>query len=256
MDDPAVRRREAPAARRREPIINAEGKVFCLAFSALCVVIFLYQDTLRPTEANSFIGAFGLTPTNYLMGLERPYGSLILPSWLPLFSHMLLHGGFWHLFLNLVALLSFGPQIERAIGTWRMAVLFIVGGLVAANAEVYLTDQPWITMIGASGAIFAVIAAYVMLWPTGWLFLFIVAMPGWVWVIAVVALHVALGWIWPVDGIAWYAHMGGLVAGAALIVVLRPPGVALFQPSPRPPRRRRRAAPTGDDQQGRSGRNL
>ena len=234
-------RGSSSAERRREPIFNAEGKVFCLAFAAICVIVFLYQDSLRPTAANSFVSAFGLTPTNYMMGLEFQYNGIVLPSWLPLFSHMLLHGGFWHLFLNMVALLSFGPQIERTIGTWRMAMLFIAGGVAAAYAELYLTDQPWITMIGASGAIFAVISAYVMLWPTGWLFLFVIGMPGWVWVIAVVALHVALGWIWPVDGIAWYAHMGGLVAGAMLIIVLRPPGVGLFQPSPRPPKRKRPA---------------
>ncbi|MEZ5669255.1 MAG: rhomboid family intramembrane serine protease [Alphaproteobacteria bacterium] len=82
-----------------------------------------------------------------------------------------------------------------------------------------------------------------MLWPTGWLFLFVIAMPGWVWMIVVVLLHVALGWIWPVEGIAWWAHMGGLVAGLVLILFLRPPGVALFQPSPRPPRRVRRSTP-------------
>lgn len=226
--------------RRREPVFNTDGKAFCLLFTAACVAIYLYQSSLQQADAQRFLLAFGLIPAQHFMGLETGWRGIILPSWLPLFTHMLLHGGFWHLFLNLVALLSFGPQIERAIGTWRMAVLFLVGGLAAAYAELYLTDDSWTVMIGASGAIFAVIAAYVMLWPTGWLFLFVIAMPGWVWVIAVVLLHVALGWVWPVEGIAWWAHMGGLLAGALLIIPLRPAGVRLFQPSPRPPRRRRR----------------
>lgn len=237
------RRRSGDPAepRHREPVFNTDGKAFCLIITAICVAIYLYQDMLPAADSRRFLLAFGLTPANYFMGLEAGYRGVILPAWLPLFTHMLLHGGFWHLFLNMVALLSFGPQIERAIGPLRMAALFIVGGLAAAFAEIYLTADTWIVMIGASGAIFAVIAAYVMLWPTGWLYLFVIAMPGWVWVLVVIALHVALGWIWPVQGIAWYAHMGGLVAGAALIVVLRPPGLALFQPSPRPPRRRRPA---------------
>jgi membrane associated rhomboid family serine protease len=243
MTDPRYPDEEAP--RRREPVFNTEGKAFTLLFSALCVAAFLYQDTLRLSELNQFISAFALTPYYVLTGIERTYAGAVVPFWLPLFTHMLLHGGFWHLFLNLVALLSFGPQIERTIGSWRMALLFILGGLAAAFAEIYLTDDVAIPMLGASGAIFAVIAAYVMLWPTGWLFLFIVAMPGWVWVIAVILLHVALGWIWPVEGIAWWAHMGGLVAGAILIVLLRPPDVPLFQASPRPPRRRR--LPIQDD---------
>ena len=225
--------------RRREPVFNTDGKAFTLLFSAACVAIYLYQSTLGFSALNQFIRTFALTPYDILTGIERSYSGVVVPFWLPLFTHMLLHGGFWHLFLNLVALLSFGPQVERAIGSWRMALLFVFGGLAAAFAELYLTADVGIPMLGASGAIFAVIAAYVMLWPTGWLFLFIVAMPGWVWVIAVILLHVALGWIWPVEGIAWWAHMGGLVAGAILILVLRPPGVRLFQPSPKPPRRRR-----------------
>ena len=239
MTDP---RTPTEGPRRREPVFNTEGKAFCLVFTAICIAAYLYQDMLSPADGNRFLIAFGLTPAHFFMGLENGWRGIILPSWLPLFTHMVLHGGFWHLFLNMVALLSFGPQIERAIGTWRMAVLFLLGGLAAAFAELYLTDDSWTVMIGASGAIFAVIAAYVMLWPTGWLFLFVIAMPGWIWVIVVILLHVALGWIWPVEGIAWWAHMGGLVGGALLILVLRPPGLSLFQPSPRPPRRRRRRA--------------
>jgi len=226
--------------RRREPIFNTEGKAFTLVFALACVGVYLYQSSLGFTALANFINAFGLTPAKFMQGRESPYGMMLVPSWLPLFTHTLVHGGFWHLFLNMVALLSFGPQVERRIGTWRMAVLFLVGGLVAALAETYLATDPSIVMIGASGAIFAVITAYVMLWPTGWMFLFIIAMPGWVFIIVVILLHIALGWIWPVEGIAWWAHMGGLVAGAILILFLRPPGVRLFQPSPRPPRRRRR----------------
>ncbi len=234
---------EAP---RREPVFNTEGKAFTLLFAAACVAVYLYQSSLSFRALDQFMRAFALTPYNVLTGIDHVYSGMIVPAWLSLFSHMVLHGGFWHLFLNLVALLSFGPQIERAIGTWRMAVLFIVGGLAAAFAEIYLTDEILVPMVGASGAIFAVIAAYVMLWPTGWLFLFFIAMPGWAWVIVVILLHVALGWLWPVEGIAWWAHMGGLVAGAVLILGLRPAGVRLFQPSPRPPRRRRRAQAEDD----------
>ena len=101
--------------RRREPIFNTDGKAFTLAFAAVCVGVYLYQSSLSTTALYNFFDAFALTPRRFLQGLESLYGATLLPAWLPLFSHMLLHGGFWHLFLNMIALLSFGPPVEPEV---------------------------------------------------------------------------------------------------------------------------------------------
>ncbi len=227
--------------RRREPIFNAKGRGFTLGFALACVAVYLFQQAAGLRETRDLFEAFGLVPYYFLLGIDVTYHGVIVPSWANILTHMLLHDGFWHLALNMLALVSFGGMVERTIRTWRMAVLFLVGGVVAGLAEVWLSSEQFILMVGASGAIFAVVGAYVMLWPFTRVYLLVIPMPGWVLLAVIVVLHLVLGYGLQLGGIAWWAHMGGLAAGMLLILVLRPRGVVLFQqPPPPPPIRRRR----------------
>ena len=155
------------------------------------------------------------------------------PTQLTLLTYMFFHGDFLHLAGNMLFLWVFGDNVEDAMGHLKFLAFYLLCGAFAGYVHAWIEPSSDIPLIGASGAVAGVIAAYLMLHPKVR-----------VWVLAFKAIPLritaafALG-AWalmqvvmvalPQGGpVAWWAHIGGLIAGAVLIIVMRRPGVPLF----------------------------
>jgi membrane associated rhomboid family serine protease len=146
---------------------------------------------------------------------------------------MFVHGNLWHLLGNMLFLWVFGDNVEDAMGHWRFLFFYIICGVFAALTHVMIQPGSNIPMIGASGAVAGIVAAYLMLHPKVK-----------IWVLALWPIPFKLSAMWVLgfwvllqlfsaltssgEGIAWWAHVGGLAAGAVLILFMRRPGVQLF----------------------------
>jgi len=136
---------------RRFPIVNT-------ALIGLNVLAFLFEAILTPDQLDSLIQIWGLVPTRFWQA-----GGL--GGWLPLFTSMFLHGGWWHLISNMLALYIFGDNVEDRLGHLRYLLFYLLGGLVAGGAHLLANSGSPIPTVGASGAIAAVLGAYLVLYP-------------------------------------------------------------------------------------------
>ncbi|MCQ2177920.1 MAG: rhomboid family intramembrane serine protease [Bacteroidales bacterium] len=142
--------------------------------------------------------------------------------WQPL-THMFVHGGFAHIFFNMYALLIFGSVVERIIGEKKFLILYLVSGLGAAAFHMAVmalfgggTSAP---VVGASGAIYGVILTYAMLFPDSRLTLLFppVTLSARKMVIIFAAIEILTGVFLSGDGIAHFAHLGGMIFAFLLI---------------------------------------
>jgi membrane associated rhomboid family serine protease len=188
---------------------------------AVNTFVFLFQRSLDPFTGNDLIHAFGFVP-------ERA-------SLLTAVTSLFLHSGWMHLISNMVFLWVFGDNIEDSLGRGKFLVFYLLCGLAAAAAQYAIFPASRVPQIGASGAIAGVMGAYLILFPharittIGWLLvLFSFEMPAWLLFLYWIGLQVLSGFGSVADvtaqrgGVAYFAHIGGFVAGMALVKLLRP----------------------------------
>lgn len=150
---------------------------------------------------------------------------------LNLVSSLFLHASLWHLIGNGLFLLIFGVPAERALGSWRLLALFVIGGALANLAAALLIVEPGRILIGASGGISALIGAYLILFPNARLG---VVVPLGLWLEFVRAPAALLIGLWamlqliftfvgPSTGaVAWWAHLAGFLSGVVMAILFRP----------------------------------
>ena len=205
---------------------------------------FQLPDMLSSDSCHSFLFAttFGLVPIE-LRGIDQvlldgcPVATGLLahvPEPFTAITYMFLHGDFWHLAFNMLFLWVFGDNVEDALGHIRYVVFYVLCGLAGAGLHTVLNPDSAVPLIGASAAISGVIAAYLMLHPKVhlWVLLFRF-IPVRLYAFIVLGLWIAMNIYYAFFGdkaqqIAWLAHIGGLAAGALLIIVMRRRGVPLF----------------------------
>lgn len=210
---------------RRFPIVNT-------AIIGLNVLVFLSESLLGPEQLDQLIALYGLVPANFWQGAG-------LGRWVPLFTSMFLHGGWWHLISNMLALYIFGDNIEDQTGSVLYALFYLLSGLAASGAHLVAYRGSSIPTVGASGAIAGVLGAYLILYPHArvltlvpiFYFLRMVEIPALVylgfWFVSqlfngIAALSAAN--VFQSGGVAWWAHIGGFVFGLAVIrLIARPP---------------------------------
>ena len=152
-------------------------------------------------------------------------------SWLTVLSSMFMHGGWLHLIGNMWFLWVFGNNIEDSMGRVRFVVFYLTTGLVAAAAQALMNPSSAIPMVGASGAISGVMGAYVVLYPFARVYVLVplgffittLALPAWTMIgywalIQFVSGVVSIG-AEASGGVAFWAHVGGLVAGIVSIML-------------------------------------
>jgi len=192
------------------------------------VFIFLFEASLNTRQLSALTNTLGLVPARFLAHPGLPQAWTVLTS-------MFLHGGWWHLISNMWVLYIFGDNVEDRMGHGRYLVFYLLGGVAAAAAHVLVSPHSVVPTIGASGAISAVMGAYIVLFPGAQV---LTLVPGFFlpWFIEVPALLFigfwfvsqlfnglfALGIAGSVDtygGVAWWAHVGGFLAGLLLVKV-------------------------------------
>jgi membrane associated rhomboid family serine protease len=210
---------------------------------AINVLVFLYQASLQwsgdiqmARVAEAFVLEFGAVPC-------RLSGSCAAPDSFPhpfvtILTSMFLHGGLLHVGGNMLYLWIFGDNVEDSLGHGRFLVFYLVSGIAAAAAQVAAAPTSALPMIGASGAVSGVLGAYLLLFPhasvltlvTFVFFIRLVRIPAVIvlgfWI--VVQLLNGLGSFrasFPTSGgeagVAWFAHIGGFLAGLALLLIMR-----------------------------------
>jgi len=172
-----------------------------------------------------------------------------LPAWLSIFTCMFLHGGWMHLLGNMLYLWIFGNNVEDRLGP-ALFVLFYLATGVAGNLGHTFLEGGWVPLVGASGAISGVMGAYILLFPharilaiapLGW-YWFTVKLPAWIFLgIYIVVQNLFPAYFTIGSNVAYWAHIGGFVAGLGVIYLL---------PHRQPPRWARRGwgRPINDDE--------
>jgi len=198
--------------------------IVTVLFMAMSILVYLYEVALGEGRGEYFIGAFALVPARLFHAAAVPGP---LPAGVTLFTSMFLHGGLFHLAGNMLYLWIFGNNVEDAMGRVRFMVFYLLCGMIAAVSHAATNTQSLIPMIGASGAVSGVLGAYLLLYPHARV-LTLFTLGFFVRMIEVPAM-VVLGF-WLVfqflsamisqgsgGGVAWYAHIGGFLAGMVLI---------------------------------------
>ena len=195
--------------------------------TVLIACIVLYVLTFHgPISADAMVAGLGLIPA-VLFGTEiLPEGFPFVPVELTLATNIFLHGSLFHLIGNMLFLWVFGDNVEDAMGHWRFLVFFVVCGCAASLTHVLIEPDSHRPLIGASGAISGIVAAYLILYPRVRIWgLFLKGIPLRLpayWAIGFwFVLQFASAFFSADDGVGWFAHIGGFVAGAVLIPFMR-----------------------------------
>ena len=193
------------------------SKVAAVTYLIVAVNIFVFFQSLTDPEAyNQLVMNYGLVPEQVLRG----------ENLLSLVTSMFIHADIIHLGMNMFFLLVSGDSVEREIGNIRFLVLYLAFGAIAGLFHAYLTTLSSIPTIGASGAIFGVLAAFAILFPFRWLlklFGFIpVPMPALMFVFITIISETAYVASGTVENVAHTAHVGGFLAGIFLTLLLVP----------------------------------
>lgn len=216
---------------RTTPVVN-------ISAIALCVVIFIWQLSLSPHGFQAVVYSLGVIPARLLGHAQLPPDLYAIPPVMTIFTSMFLHGGVLHLLGNMLYLWIFGDNVEDAMGHGRYLVFYLTCGVIAALAQSLPDPDSTVPMIGASGAISGVLGAYLLLYPHArvlvviplGLFFPIVHLPAvlvlglWFLLQLLSSLLATAG----AGGVAFSAHVGGFVAGMALIPLLKQSKFPLF----------------------------
>ncbi len=216
-----------------------------VALIVLCVLAFLWETSLGEASDRA-LTVLGFTPNalSHAQGAQIPYRAI--PVWATIFTSMFLHAGFLHIAGNMLYLWIFGNNIEDAMGHVKFALFYLLCGVAAALALLLIDPMSRTPVVGASGAISGVLAAYMLLYPRAWVRVvvpvLVILYPfriRAVWVVGVwFAMQLAQALLTPASepGTAWWAHVGGFLGGLALTPLLKSRFVPYFGPfDPRGP---------------------
>ncbi len=198
-----------------------------------CVILYVWQAGLTPGEEAELIFGFGYIPAVTFGNRELAEHLVVMPTALSVLTSIFLHGDAWHLIGNMLFLYIFGDNVEDACGHWRFAVFFLLTGAIAALAHGYADVTSEAPLIGASGAVSGVLGAYILLSPRAKItvllpFFIPIQLKAWVVVGSWFTFQaIASSGLIGSENVAYMAHVGGFVAGAILISLLKRPEVSL-----------------------------
>lgn len=207
-----------------------------LALIAINTVVFLIQVSLPDPLSHALVIHYALVPLRY----ANPYWAVAVGldpgDRLPLLTNIFMHGGWLHLIANMWTLWLFGAAVEGRMGSLRFLIFYLVCGVLASWAHLLVYADSRIPTLGASGAIAAVLGAHVTLFPQSRVLLLIpiVVIP--LIVPVPVMIYATLWFVLQIlqgtgdllqpsmgGGVAWWAHIGGFLAGLAMVRFITPP---------------------------------
>ncbi|HXV22813.1 MAG TPA: rhomboid family intramembrane serine protease [Alphaproteobacteria bacterium] len=219
---------------RRTPIVT-------WVLMGACILAFLWQLSLG-TLAERIIFALGVIPASLFGYAELSPEIALVPPWATMFTSMFLHGGWLHLGGNMLYLWIFGNNVEDSMTRPRYLIFYLLCGVAAALAQGLSAPRSEVPMIGASGAIAGVLGSYLIMHPranvrVALVFIVIVRvvnLPAMLVLGAWFVFQIVSGAAMPMSdegGVAFWAHVGGFVAGMALTPFLKRREVRLLEPS-------------------------
>lgn len=199
--------------------------VFLLSNAA----VFAYQISLG-THLYGFLLEHSFIARDFTRHIS--YSPLSLEGYRALFSSLFLHGGYLHLLFNLLYLMIFGKNVEAALGHFRYFFFYLIAGLGGTLAQYLFSPHSPVPMLGASGAISGVLAAYLYYFPKTRIltltpilvFLTFLRVPAFIFILLWFILQIANAFLAFMGetgggGVAWMAHIGGFLTGFALCVL-------------------------------------
>ena len=213
--------------------------VVTISFIVACSLVFLYQSSLAPAPGELFVYRYGAIPSLVFGHATLPPEVMVIPAFSTMLTSMFLHGSWMHLIGNMLYLWVFGNNIEDIMGHAKFIVFYILCGILAALSHALTDPTSTVPMVGASGAISGVLGAYLLLFPHARVLL-LAPVVGTTYVPAGIVLG-----FWFVmqllsggtslgsqgGGVAFFAHIGGFIAGMVLIGFFKRPEVRFFTPA-------------------------
>ena len=217
----------------RNPLRIIPFQFMTISLVTVTTLIFLWEASLPPRMLERSILVYGMIPS-VLFGTDQldPQLAPMLPP-VTLLSSIFLHGDWMHLVGNMLFLWVFGDNIEDSMGHWRFLLFYLLCGAAAGLAQAAAMPGSQEPLVGASGAVAGILGAYTVLHPKvkvlvlamKWFPLYLPAY----FVLALWLLTQIASVLFGIGGqIAWWAHIGGFIAGALLVVPFRDKRVPLF----------------------------
>jgi len=213
--------------------------IVTIGLIVICVLVFFLEVSSGQQGMQIIIYKFGLIPSS-LLGLNQlPPNLDVIPPGATLVTSMFLHGGWMHLIGNMWFLWIFGNNIEDELGHGRFLLFYLLSGLGAAALQIIIGPNSDIPMVGASGAISGVLGAYMVLYPKARI-LTLVFLGFFITMMRITAIWFLGIWFGMQllyglasaggagGGIAWWAHIGGFLAGVGLLYIMRQKKVKAF----------------------------
>jgi membrane associated rhomboid family serine protease len=213
-----------------DPLDKNPWAVVTWSLIVINIVVFVIELNASEATELALIRDYAVIPAAITGKLTL--GGSLPPVW-SVFTYTFLHGGWMHIIGNMLFLWVLGDNIEDAMGSVRFFFFYMLCGAAGGIAHLLIYPDSVVPLIGASGAVAGVVAAYLMLRPCARIVVLVyglVPLPlRSAWVLGFWALVQVWNVLTPVKGdTAWWAHIGGLAAGAVLVVVLRRPELRLF----------------------------
>lgn len=193
-----------------------------------CVLVFFFELGLRPGELARLFDTFGVVPHRFhAAGWLQPHLWLV-----PIYSSVLLHGGFAHIIGNMIFLWVFGGPVESRLGHRRFVFLVALAAVGAAWTHVWMNPTSTVPTVGASGAVAGILGAYLLLYPLSrvvvvvpvFLVPFFFEVPALIfigfWVLQNLVSGTVDQLVPSAAGVAWWAHIGGYLTGSGLVRLL------------------------------------
>jgi len=200
-------------------------------------VVFLYQATLPGGRAQlAFVYQYAAVPAHILQGvnLGKP---MLEPAWLTIFTAMFMHGGWLHILGNMLFLWIFGNNVEDNMGKVKFIIFYLTCGFAATAVQLMMmagSPAAKVPMLGASGTVAGVLGAYLIKFPAARVrslvflgfFVTVISLPAWIvlgfWFVLQFFSAAISGMGEATGGVAYFAHVGGFIAGMLLIGLFAP----------------------------------
>jgi membrane associated rhomboid family serine protease len=207
------------------PLRNMKVPVATRILIGLCLVA--YPLTFYgPVGEDWVVAGFGLIPAVFFGTEALPDGLPFVPVWMTLVTSLFIHGSLFHLLGNMLFLWVFGDNVEDAMGHVRFVIFFLLCGAAAGLAHAFSDPESGRPLVGASGSIAGIVAAYLVLYPRVRLWgLFLNGIPLKLPALFAIgfwfAIQLVSAFVGGDEGVGWFAHLGGFVSGLVLIPLMR-----------------------------------
>ena len=206
-----------------DQVQGGANPLFSYTLILINVLVFGYEIMLTPDQSEMMVTTYGAIPQEIIQGKDM----------YTLLSCMFLHGGWMHLIGNMLFLWVFADNIEAVVGTFNFMIFYIIGGVAASAIHIFFNPYSEVPMVGASGAISAVMGAYLIMFPSSRIKVLILIFFTTAYVPALFFLGIwivqqlvaGVGSLNPTTaesaGVAWWAHIGGFIFGVVAGFIAR-----------------------------------